>query len=139
MDLIVEDLLIWLLLILVSFVFGVSIISVCNWLSLPLLSTIVMVVGSSSIVSMACSSCCSVILSTCNFRLLEPGCFGERVRISYGLPSPIGFGGKKSKLASICSVDVCLAVVLSFFCPLFLTENPVLRLPLCLTRVGTSE
>ena len=90
---------------------------------------------------MASSSCCSDILSTCIFRFLAPGDFRERLRISFGLPRPIGVGGVKSNLASICSVDqsISLLPACSDFCPPFPTEIPLLRLPLCLVRVGASE
>ena len=112
-DLNLEDLLICWLLVSNSFVFGISFISIFIWYSLPVLSTIVVVVGFSVMVSMACSSCCSFMLSTCSFKLFAPGDLGSRFLTSFGLSRPIGVVGVRSKLSSICSADVSLTGVLS--------------------------
>ena len=88
-------------------------------------------------ISMACPSCCSVILSTCSSRLLSPADFGEHLWISFGLPRPIGVGGVKSKLVSICSADVSLAGALSLLSRLSLNEIPFLHLLPCPLKVGT--
>ena len=70
----------------------------------------VIVVGSSAIASIACSSCSSLILSTWSFRLFSPGVFSL---IVFFLPLPICIGGVKSKLVSIPSTDVSAVGVLA--------------------------
>ena len=93
------------------FSFSICSVFALVWL-LPLLSIMVVLFGSSVVVSSACSSCSSDILSTCNFELFFPGVFADRSRISLGQPRSIWIGELNSKPASIFML---LCLVLGYF------------------------
>ena len=93
--------------------FSIILVSIFILFWLPVLSTIVVVVGFSLIVCIACSSCSSVMTSTCSLRFDLPGVLG----LGFFLPRPSCFGEVISKFASTLSIDTSAACELVWSSP----------------------